>query len=70
MPKARPFSSSVSLTPSQRAEVHGDGRREPSRLTHDAAFSYAAIVANDFGVGESRTVGFDKKLAAADVKAK
>ncbi|MEW6707757.1 MAG: type I-U CRISPR-associated RAMP protein Csb1/Cas7u [Pseudomonadota bacterium] len=43
--------------------VFPDGRREDSGLTHDAALSFARAAAEAFGVGESRTVKFDTKLA-------
>ena len=51
-------------------EVHGDGTRKPSELTHQDAFGFAEAAAESFGVGESRNVEFDKKRAAADVKQK
>jgi CRISPR-associated protein Csb1 len=43
--------------------VFPDGRRERSGLSHDAALAFAKKAAADFGVGESRTVKFDTKLA-------
>lgn len=43
--------------------VFPDGRREDSGLTHDAALAFAKRAASAFGVGESRTVKFDTKLA-------
>lgn len=43
--------------------VFPDGRREVSGLTHDAALAFAKKAATAFGVGESRTVKFDTKLA-------
>lgn len=43
--------------------VFPDGRREVSRLTHDAALAFAKKAAEAFGVGESKTVKFDTKLA-------
>jgi len=51
-------------------EVHGDGRRIASKLTHDAAYTFAELAAEAFGVGQSQTVDFDKNRATADVKAK
>lgn len=54
--------------PRQCLTVHGDGRREPLEITHDEAFEYATAVAEAFGVGESRTVPFDRKRAKDDVK--
>lgn len=43
--------------------VFPDGRREALGLTHDAALVFAKQAAQDFGVGESKTVKFDTKLA-------
>lgn len=43
--------------------VFPDGRREASGLTHGAAMGYAKEAAAAFGVGESKTVKFDPKLA-------
>jgi CRISPR-associated protein Csb1 len=43
--------------------VFPDGRREDSGLTHDAALAFAKKAAAAFGVGGSRTVKFDTKLA-------
>lgn len=43
--------------------VFPDGRRENSGLTHKAALAFAAQAAVVFGVGESKTVKFDTKLA-------
>lgn len=51
-------------------EVHGDGTRKVSKLTHEAAYAYAESAAKAFGVGEPRSVDFDKKIAADDVKKK
>ncbi len=53
---------------SQFVEVHADGKRVPCTITHDAALAYAADAARTFGVGESRTVDFDKERARKDVK--
>lgn len=47
--------------------VHGNGRREPATVTHDAALAFAREAAAKFGVGEDRTVAFDKELAKKDV---
>jgi CRISPR-associated protein Csb1 len=43
--------------------VFPDGRRETPGLTHDAALAFARKAAVAFGVGESKTVKFDTKLA-------
>lgn len=47
--------------------VHGDGRRDPATITSDDALSFAKVAASAFGVGEDRTVAFDKELAKKDV---
>lgn len=43
--------------------VYPDGRREASGLTHEAALAFAKKAAMAFGVGESKVVKFDTKLA-------
>lgn len=43
--------------------VFPDGRREDANLTHDAVLAFARSAAAAFGVGESKTVAFDTKLA-------
>jgi CRISPR-associated protein Csb1 len=43
--------------------VFPDGRREPSGLTHAAALAFAKEAAKTFGVGDSKPVKFDTKLA-------
>lgn len=55
---------------SERVEVYGDGTRKPLSVTHSEAVEYAKAAAKAFGVGESRTVPFDKKLAEKDAKSK
>lgn len=54
--------------PRDFVEVRGDGQRVPTKVTHDEAVDYATATAKAFGVGQSRTVDFDKKRAVADVK--
>lgn len=49
-------------------EVLPSGERKPATVTHDAALKYAIATAKAFGVGESKTVDFDKKRAERDVK--
>lgn len=49
-------------------EVYPTGERRPAAIIHDAALTYAEIVAKDFGVGESKTVPFDPERAKKDVK--
>lgn len=53
--------------PSEFVEVHGDGRRSPAKVSHDAAFEYALAAAAAFGVGQGRTVKFDPDRAKKDV---
>ena len=48
-------------------EVHSNGQRVPVSITKEAALKYATEAANAFGVGESRTVPFDKERAKKDV---
>lgn len=43
--------------------VFANGRREALRLTHEAALAFAKKAAAAFGVGENKTVRFDKSLA-------
>lgn len=49
-------------------EVHPSGERKAFVLSHAEAISYAQATAKAFGVGESKTVEFDKVRAQADVK--
>jgi CRISPR-associated protein Csb1 len=56
--------------PYERVEVYPDGRRLPWEVSHDDALEFATAAAEAFGVGESRTVDFDKQKAKADVKKK
>jgi len=56
--------------PSEFHEVYRDGRREPASISHPEAIKFASAAAEAFGIGESRTVEFDKKKAKADVKKK
>lgn len=48
-------------------EVHPCGKRVPVSITKEAALEYATVAAKAFGVGESRTVPFDKERAKKDV---
>lgn len=50
------------------AEVYPDGRRVQCTITADVALNYATEAAKAFGVGESRTVPFDRERAKKDVK--
>jgi CRISPR-associated protein Csb1 len=54
--------------PREFVEVYPDGDRKPATITHDAALKYGMVVAKAFGVGESRTVEFDRERAKKDVK--
>lgn len=47
--------------------VHADGKREPATVSHPDALAFATAAAKAFGVGEGRTVDFDKDLAKKDV---
>lgn len=53
--------------PREFVEVHPDGRRVPTTVTHDTAKAFAEAAAKAFGVGESRTIPFGKELAVKDV---
>ncbi len=50
--------------------VRRDGSRTPVHFDRDVIFEFAKSAANRFGVGQDRTVDFDKKLAVTDSKAK
>jgi len=56
--------------PREFHEVYRDGRREPATTTHDSAIEFATVAAKAFGVGENRSVNFEKQRAKADVKKK
>jgi CRISPR-associated protein Csb1 len=47
--------------------VQADGRRVDASVDQDEAFSFAAAAAEAFGVGEDRTVAFDRSLATKDL---
>ncbi|MHB1559240.1 MAG: type I-G CRISPR-associated RAMP protein Csb1/Cas7g [Isosphaeraceae bacterium] len=53
--------------PREFSEVYPTGERRPATITHEEALAYATAAARDFGVGESRTVPFDREKAKADV---
>lgn len=55
--------------PREFVEVYTDGRRSPCSITHDGALQFATDAAKAFGVGESRTVPFEKERAKRDVRA-
>ena len=44
------------------------GERQPVELDEDAALGYARTATDDFGVGEDRSVSFDRDYAKADAK--
>lgn len=48
-------------------EVYPSGERRPFTLSHEEALAYAKVAAKAFGVGERRTVDFDKERARRDV---
>jgi CRISPR-associated protein Csb1 len=48
-------------------EVYADGTRKPCDIAHAMALAFADEAAKAFGVGESRTVSFEKEKAKADV---
>jgi len=50
--------------------VGRDGRRSPLALDHDVALAYAQTAAAAFGVGEAKSVTFDKTRAKNDLKDK
>jgi CRISPR-associated protein Csb1 len=54
--------------PREFVEVYGDGRRDPAKLTHEDALTFALAAAAEFTVGSDREVPFDKELAKKDVK--
>ena len=55
-------------TPSQWELVKRDGSRQKIELTAQRAESYALAAADAFGVGENKSVKFDKAKAKEDVK--
>lgn len=56
--------------PREFVEVHGNGQRNPIAITHAETLEFAQAAAKAFGIGENRTVDFDKKRAKADTKKK
>ena len=50
--------------------VFPDGRREALGLTHEAAVAYARSAAKAFGVGNNKTVEFDKQFAKEETTGK
>lgn len=53
--------------PREFVEVHVDGKRLPVTLTHADALAYARAAAAAFGIGQDRSVTFEKQLAVEDV---
>lgn len=53
--------------PRRVEEVYPSGERRPFTLSHEEAITYAKAAAKAFGVGESRTVDFDKERARRDI---
>ena len=56
--------------PHDCVEVHPNGQRKPFLLTADEAFEFALKAAEAFGVGESKSVPFDKESAKRQVNGK
>lgn len=54
--------------PAQWNLVHHDGRNEEVKIAHSAAITYARAAAQNFGVGQSRQVAFDPKLAEKELQ--
>lgn len=54
--------------PNEFVAVYGEGRRESVAVNHETALAFARAAAEAFGVGQDRTVEFDKELAKKDVK--
>lgn len=48
--------------------VKADGTRADAGITHEAALAFAQAAADDFGVGENKTVPFDAAKAKAELK--
>jgi CRISPR-associated protein Csb1 len=51
-------------------EIASDGTRAVAALTHETALEYAKAAATAFGVGDSKAVNFDGKIAKADLAGK
>lgn len=54
--------------PRDFVEVYPDGKRTPCAVTHEQALAFARTAAEAFGVGESKTVEFDRRRAERDVR--
>ncbi len=54
--------------PREFVEVHPTGERKPLTVTHGDALQFATEAARAFGVGDSKTVPFEKERAVRDVK--
>ncbi len=54
--------------PAEFVEVGNDGKRRPSKITHEDALAYAQAAAKAFGIGMDQQVEFDKELAKKDVQ--
>ncbi len=55
--------------PREFVEVYPDGQRKACTVTHEEAIEFATAAATEFGVGENRTVPFEKERAKRDVSA-
>ncbi len=56
--------------PREFVEVLPTGERKPVSFTHEDALEFAKAAAEEFGVGESKVVPFDKQRALKDVSPK
>jgi CRISPR-associated protein Csb1 len=52
------------------SQVAFDGTRSTCNITADDALDFAKAAATDFGIGESKTAGFDVAKAKSDLKGK
>lgn len=48
-------------------EVEADGTRTDAELTHEMAVEFAKVAAREFGIGVSKSVDFDDKIAKSDL---
>jgi len=56
--------------PSELVKVYRNGQRKLTKVSHAEAIKFAKVAAEEFGIGDNRTVDFDKKKAKEDVKKK
>ncbi len=53
--------------PREFLEVYADGRRVTATVRHEDALEYARAATKEFGVGNNRSVEFDKQRAKKDI---